>query len=85
MMVITPPHMHWHVLVLLRAGKKSSITVADPGDQGDVTTGTQGAGVGVPAAAEVAAATEGLVCVIHMPTDGMFAIGTKSMMFAASW
>jgi len=43
-----------------------NLVLVAPGDQGPPMTGTQGAGVGVPMAAEVAAATAGLDCVVHM-------------------
>jgi len=58
------------------------ITVGDPGAQGEAVAGTHGAGVGVntPAAAavaaEVAAATAGFDCVVHITNDTMFFIGT---------
>jgi hypothetical protein len=42
-----------------------------------------GAGVSVPSAAAVAAATAGLVMVLHMPKGGMFAPGWMSMTVAA--
>lgn len=45
----------------------------------------QGTGVKTPAAAVVAAATAGLVGVMHIPNGMMFFMGTKSMMFAAGW
>ena len=43
------------------------LTVAEPGDQGATVFGTQGMGVSTPDAAAVAAATIGLVCVVHIP------------------
>ena len=55
-----------------------------PGDHGATVTGTQGMGVSTPKAAVVAEATIGLAIEVHMPNGRMFAIGTKSMMLAAS-
>ena len=45
--------------------------------------GMQGAGVSTPIAAAVAAATMGLLGVVHMANVGILAIGLASMMFAA--
>ena len=42
------------------------MTAGDPGTQGDVVAGIQGCGVKTPRAAEVAAATCGLLRVVHM-------------------
>lgn len=82
-MVITPPQVHMHVDVLLRAGMPPIMQVEEPGVQGDVVTGTQGIGVKTPRAAAVADATAGLAIDIHIPKVGIFVMGTKSMMFAA--
>ena len=49
------------------------VVLAAPGDQGPPITGTHGAGVGVPMAADVAAATAGLDCVVHMMKLGRLA------------
>jgi len=46
-------------------------------------TGMQGMGVNTPKAAAVAAATAGLLGVMHMPNGIMLTIGTWSMMLAA--
>ena len=73
---ITPPQLHVHVEVLLRAGWFLIITVGDPGAQGEAVNGTHGAGVGTPRAAVVAAATAGFDCVMHITNDTMFFIGT---------
>ncbi len=65
------------------------MTVAEPGAQGAVVTGTHGAGVGVytpraaEVAAEVAAATAGLDWVVHMRKGRMFFMGMLSMILAA--
>ena len=71
------------VQVLLSAGMPPIMQVADPGVHGEVVTGMQGIGVNTPRAAAVADATVGLAMDMHMPKVGMFAIGIKSMMFAA--
>jgi hypothetical protein len=55
--------------------------IGSPGTQG-VVTGIHGIGVNTPSAAAVAAATSGLLGVMHMPNGGIFAIGAKSMMVA---
>ena len=74
-MVITPAQAHMHFEVLVRAGIPPISTVGDPGVHGAGTKGTQGMGVSTPMAAAVADATVGLVGDLHMPNDGMFAIG----------
>jgi len=56
-----------------------------PGTQGAEITGTQGAGVGTPAAAAVAAITAGFAGELHIPKGGILAIGAKSMIVAASF
>ena len=74
-----------HLLAASSAAKPAGprVTVGSPGDQG-VVTGTQGIGVSTPIAAAVAAATSGLACDMHMPKGGMFSIGAKSMIVAAT-
>ena len=72
-----------HLLELLSAGMPLTSTVAQPGAQGAVVTGTHGIGVRTPSAAAVAEATVGLLGVLHMPKGGMFTIGAMSVMFAA--
>lgn len=67
----------------LSAGIPPTSAVGDGGAQGATVTGTQGIGVRTPSAAAVAEATVGFESVVHMPKGGMFAIGLKSMMFAA--
>lgn len=81
-MVITPPQVHWLVQVLSSAGMPPSNTVGAPGFHG-VVTGMQGIGVSTPIAADVAAATVGLLGVVHIANGMMFFIGTKSMIVAA--
>jgi hypothetical protein len=48
-----------------------------------VVAGMHGCGVSTPIAAAVAAATCGLVGLMHIPNGAMLATGVKSMMFAA--
>lgn len=69
---IVPAHMHMSLELLLRAGFLEIKTVGDPGVQGVAVAGTQGAGVGTPDAAAVAAITTGLVFELHMPKVKMF-------------
>jgi len=72
-----------HLQASWSAGLFAISTVFDPGVQGAGITGTQGAGVGTPSAALVAAATAGLDWVVHRPKVGMFFIGTLSKIVAA--
>ena len=51
-------------------------TVGEPGVHGAAVAGTQGAGVGTPAAAVVAAATAGFDGVVHIPNGMMLTKGT---------
>ena len=81
--VMSPPHVHRLVLMLSNAGIPPTNTVGAPTFQGDTTTGMQGMGVSTPMAALVAAATEGLLGVVHIPNGMMFFIGMKSMILAA--
>ena len=80
---ITPPHVHIHFDVLLRAGLFLIMTFGDPGTQGAVVTGIHGCGVRTPKAADVAAATVGFVKVVHIPKGMILLIGILSMMVAA--
>lgn len=73
--LMTPPHIHIQVDVLLRAGILPISTVGEPGTQGELVAGTQGAGVNTPRAADVAAATAGLAIDKHIPNVGIFIIG----------
>ncbi|CAN1210839.1 hypothetical protein TUMEXPCC7403_11615 [Tumidithrix helvetica PCC 7403] len=93
--MITPPHAQLQVQEFVNAGKLLIFTVGEPGFQG-VVAGTQGMGtktyvktpsaaaVAAVVAADVAAATAGLAMELHAPKGGIFAIGAKSMMFAAA-
>src|SRR5438270_2625409 len=82
-MLIWPPQLHMHMEVLLRAGMPPSMTVAEPGVQGELVMGMQGMGVRTPRAAAVAEATVGLAMDMHMPKVMMLVMGMKSMMLAA--
>lgn len=84
-MEITPAHMHMHLLVLLRAGMLSTMTVGEPGTQGAGVFGMQGMGVRTPQAAAVAAATVGFARLMHIPKGRMLTMGAWSMMLAAGW
>lgn len=75
--------MQLRVQMLSREGSLPSSTVAAPGTQGDVVTGTQGWGVSTPKAAEVAAATAGFARLVHIPNGMTFTMGLWSMMVAA--
>jgi hypothetical protein len=81
--VITPSQVQFKVQVALSAGLFLIITVGEPGTHGVVVTGTQGAGVGTPRAADVAAITAGFVGALHMPKGMMFFMGILSIMVAA--
>jgi hypothetical protein len=80
---MTPPQLHINLLELLRAGLPRINTVGAPGAQGAAVTGTQGCGVSTPKAAVVAAATCGLLKVVHIKKGMMFFIGMLSIMVAA--
>ena len=79
-----PPQAQLQIAVLGKAGKMPTFVFIAPGDHGATVTGMQGMGVSTPKAAVVAAATIGLAIDIHMPNGRIFAIGTKSIMLAAS-
>lgn len=64
------------LLVLFSRGRPHTMTVGQPGTQLTVT-GTQGAAVGVPMAAAVAAATAGLAGLEHMPKVGTLLVGAR--------
>ena len=66
----------------VKMGRLSTSTVGLVGIQATVA-GMQGAGVGTPIAAAVAAATMGLLGVTHMANVGILAMGLASMIFAA--
>jgi hypothetical protein len=52
------------------------MTLGAPGTHGVEVAGRQGAGVGTPIAAAVAAATTGLAGQVHIPKGMMFIKGT---------
>ena len=79
---MTPPQLHMHLEVFVKAGMLPIWTVGEPGAHGAAMTGTQGAGVNTPSLAAVAAATAGLDIVWHMPKGNMFTMGLLSMILA---
>ena len=81
---MTPPQVQLHVESEVSAALPPIVTVADPGDQGELVAGMHGAGVGVPSAAEVAAATAGFDCVVHIPNVARLVIGAWSITVARS-
>ena len=83
--MITPAQEHIKVCVLSRQGMFPNTTLGVPVIQGAGVTGIQGIGVSTPWAAVVAAATAGLVGVVHMPKGMMFTIGIWSLILAAGW
>lgn len=80
--VTTPPHMHVHVDVAVKAGDVPTVTPVAPGAHGVVVTGTHGWGVKTPCAADVAEATWGLESVVHIPNGAMLTFGWWSMIDA---
>src|SRR3954467_3549417 len=82
-MVMTPPHEHMHVEPAVSAGTPPICVSAAPGAHGPETSGTHGAGVSTPSAADVAAATAGVDGVVHIPNGGVFAPVIVSWMVAA--
>ena len=81
--MITPPHTQFNVDVLFNAAELQISVVGEPTTQGAGVTGTHGIGVKTPSAAAVAPATAGFAMDRHIPNDGIFTIGTWSMMLAA--
>lgn len=71
-MLITPPQVQVKVEVSFRAGWLPMSTVGAPGAQGAAVAGMQGAGVGTPSAAEVAAITAGFDGAEHMANGRIF-------------
>jgi hypothetical protein len=81
--VMTPPHVHMHLLGDVRAGRPPMVVRVATGVHGPVGTGTHGCGVSTPRAAVVADATVGLASDVHIPNGGMFAPGSMSETVAA--
>jgi len=79
---ITPDHIQFSLDASLTAGAFATVTVLDPGAQGERVAGTQGAGVNTPKAADVAAITAGLLGALHIPKGGMFKAGLLSIILA---
>ena len=76
MILIVPPH--WHVIELLSvtAGCPAILTTVLVPDHCIVgITGTHGIGVSTPMAADVAAATSGLLVDVHMVNEGTASSG----------
>ena len=67
--------MHKHFDVELSAGILATFTVGHPGIHGEDVAGMHGCGVNTPSAAAVAAATIGLLRLMHIPNGRMFTIG----------
>jgi hypothetical protein len=80
---IRPPQAQFNWQVLLSAGWLPILTVGEPGTHGAGTAGIHGTGVSTPPAADVAAATCGLLGVVHIPNGITFVIGTLSMIVPA--
>jgi hypothetical protein len=77
--------LHINVELSFNAGLLATKTVGEPGTHGADVTGTQAAGVKTPNFAAVAAATAGLLGVLHIPKGGIFTTGLLSMMVAMGW
>jgi len=80
---MTPSQVHISLEVLFKAGIPPMRKRGDPGAQGASVTGTQGCGVKIPKAADVAEATWGLAIELHIPKGIILTMGTWSMMLAA--
>jgi len=78
-MEITPPHWQMSLELLFRAGYLPTSTVGEPGAQGAVMTGTQGAGANITGGGFTVAGFAGQE---HMPKGGIFAMGLLSIMVA---
>ena len=82
-MVMTPPYAQRHCEPAARAGLPPILVRGAPGIHVPAALGRQGIGVRTPRAALVAAATDGLLNVVHMANGGMLAFGTTSAVVAA--
>lgn len=80
--VTTPPNEHTHCELFVRAGAPPDNTVGEPGAHGAAVIGVHGIGTSTPNAAAVAAATDGLAMLIHIPKPVMFTNGLLSRMLA---
>jgi hypothetical protein len=72
-----PPNEHMHEHSLVSTCLPSTITV--PVASQEVVAGTQGCGVSVPKAADVAAATAGFASDEHNPQDPIFVTPAASV------
>jgi hypothetical protein len=79
---MTPPKLQMSLQLRSAAGRVPIKTVGTPGTHGPAVVGMQGAGVGTPMAAAVAAATAGFAGQVHIPNGTMFTKGALSMMLA---
>ncbi|HEY9649506.1 MAG TPA: hypothetical protein V6C95_02505 [Coleofasciculaceae cyanobacterium] len=84
LILMTPPQAQLQIAVFGSAGILLILVMMAPGFHGPTGTGTQGIGVRTPKAAVVAAATAGLAMELHIPNGGIFVMGTKSIIVAAS-
>lgn len=82
---MVPAQVHMHLESAVSAGTPFSVTRLEPGDHGPVVAGTQGCGVSVPMAAEVAAATCGFASDWHIPKGPILVMGTVSAIVAAGF
>jgi hypothetical protein len=76
--------LHINLQLLSSAGLFLIIVFGAPGAHGAEVTGMHGIGVNTPNAAAVAAATCGLLGVLHMANGMMFFMGTLSIIVAAA-
>ena len=70
--MITPPQIQFSIEESFSAGKLFTVTVAEPGAQGDTVFGTHGEGVNITGGGLLVAGLAGL---LHIPNGGMFAFG----------
>ncbi len=77
--------MHINFELLFSAGILPIRTVGEPGAHGATVAGTQGAGVGAPKEAVVAAMTAGLALALHILKDSILTIGLLSIIVAAGF
>jgi hypothetical protein len=82
---IMPPHKHINLQVVFRIPMLPARTVTDPGVHGLTVLGMHGCGVNTPIAALVAAATCGLLNVVHIPNGAILTIGLLSISVATGW
>jgi hypothetical protein len=76
------PHSHFSFAEEVKIGEIPTITFGFSDIQGSGVTGIQGTGVGTPKAAAVAAINSGLMGEWHIPNDGIFNSGLRTIIFA---